>query len=352
MDCAYRSETEEGTTPEGESIYLCNLHKRNCKLEGKARRLLVCASCKDRLCLSDDNFADKWKDPLIITDRNKSHVDALRGMLAGGKAFLLAGGPSTNDQPIEELSGRGFFSLAVNNMAGHPRLKPQAFVCSDPPCKFSHSIWLDPGIMKFAPIPKMSGGRAVLHRKDKDGTFVKMKKRVSECPNVWGFSRESYLYPDHRFFTSPCACWGNHNAGVKKTGELKTVCTLLLGLRILYYLGARRIFLVGVDFTMSPENGYSFGQNRDSGAATSNNYLFSVVNDWLCRMAENCTFEKFGLEVYNCNEHSSLKAFEYVPFEEALINARGIVEKSPNLALWYEDSKQAKIEDEVDVTAF
>lgn len=351
MDCAYRSTEEEGTTPEGDSVYLCNLKKQNCKLKGTGRKLLVCSSCKDHLSLCEPAFADRWKDPLLVTDRFKASTDALRGMLAGSKAFLLGGGPSTDNQPLEMLSGRGFFSLAVNNMAANPRLKPQAFVCSDPPCKFSNSIWLDPGIMKFVPSPKLTGGRANLHRKDENGDFVKMKRKVTDCPNVWGFSRDSWLTPDDAFFTSHGACWGNHKSGVEKTGEAKTVCTLLLGLRLLYYLGARRIFLVGVDFNMSPEKGYSFSQGRTGDAAVSNNRQYAIVNSWMCRMVENETFKKFGLEIYNCNEFSSLRAFNYVPFEEALINAKGVVTEKPDLVGWYENSKQAKKEDEYDVHA-
>jgi len=336
---------QEGTTAEKEPIYLCNHHKANCKLIGKGRKIIVCKNCKDRLTIEDKDFSKKWADPLQVTTRDKIPTDHLRSLLVGGTAFLLAGGPSTNEQPLECLSERGHFSLAINNMGGHPRIKPQAFVCSDPPCKFSHSIWLDPGIMKFVPIPKLSGGRAKLHRITEDGEFVIMKKRVTDCPNVWGFSRDSWPTPDDAFFTANGACWGNHNAGVKKTGESKTVCTMLLGLRILYYLGARTIFLVGVDFKMSPEKGYSFNQARDEGASKSNNNQYSVVNDWLCRMVENDTFKKFGLSVYNCYENSSLRAFDHVPFEEALEFSQGLVEPFPNLENWYSDSKKATKED-------
>ena len=69
-----------------------------------------------------------------------------------------------------------------------------------------------------------------------------------DCPNTWGFSRRGWMSPDDTFFTESGAAWGNLNAGVERTGEDKTVCTMLLGLRILYHLGAREIYLIGVDF--------------------------------------------------------------------------------------------------------
>ena len=348
-DCIYRGK-EEGILPTGEPVFLCKLNRKNCCLTEVSPNLLCCETCKSRLTIDHPDFAKRWQDPLIVTDRVKTLVDCLRGLLANGKAFLLCGGPSAASEPLERLGGRGFFSLAVNNMAGHPRLKPQAFVCSDPPCKFSHSIWLDPGIMKFVPTPKLGGKRGRLHRKDGE-EFIRMQKSVCECPNVWGFQRDSYLTPDEGFFTSNGACWGNHNAGVEKTGEPKTVCTMLLGLRLLYYLGARRIFLVGVDFSMTPESGYSFAQGRDQGASNSNNEHYRIVNDWLCRMVSNGTFAKFGLQVFNCNQYSSLRAFPHVSFEDALTDARGYVEEMPDLSNWYDDSKSAIMEDKCDVSA-
>lgn len=301
----------------------CYLHKQSCE------------KCKDRLSIDDPEFSKKWVDPLLVTDRNQKPVECLRDMLAGTSVFLACGGPSANDVALEQLNGRGTWTLAINNMAAHHRFRPQAFLFSDPPSKFSSSIWLDPGIMKFAPIPKLRGRRGGIRRKV-DGKFEQLDVRTYQCPNVWGFQRDSWLWPDDRFFLTESACWGNHNAGVKKTGQPKTVCTMLLGLRLLRYLGARRVFLIGVDFRMSPDYGYAFGQERDSEAAHSNNAQFKVVNDWLVEMQRNGTFSRFGMEILNCNQFSSLRAFPYIPFDEAMIIGRGMVEEFPDTAGWYE----------------
>jgi len=255
--------------------------------------------------------------------------------LAGRAVFLLGGGPSANDLPLERLRRRGVWSLAVNNMAGHRIVRPQAFVCSDPPSKFSHSIWFDPGIMKFVPVPKLSGSRGKLREK-KNGQFFDSSKKVCDCPNVWGFERESWLSPDDSFFLSEKALWGNHDSGVRKTGQPKTVCTVLLALRILYYLGARRIFLVGVDFRMSFGKGYAFEQDRTKEAVESNNNQFSIVNKWLCEMEAKGVFKRFGLEIYNCYQFSGLRAFPFVPFSEALEVVTEGVEEFPDLSGWYE----------------
>ncbi len=313
-------------------VYLSNENGVECLRHGGEAP--HCGDCIDLLEIGYPQFADRWQDPLAILDRRGQRTEVLRDLLAGGTAFLLCGGPSANDLPLELLGCRGVWTMAVNNAAGHPRVRPQAFVCADPPSKFSHSIWLDPGVMKFVPTPKLRGKRANL-RKKVDGLFSPLDRRVVDCPNVWAYKRWSWLRPDDSFFLTDGACWGNHGAGAERTGQPKTVSTMLLAIRLLRHLGARRVFLVGVDFLMTPEAGYSFGQERDAGACASNNHLFGIVDRWLCEMQENGTFGRFGMELFNTYELSGLRAFPFVPFEQAVEEAIGIVESVPDLSSWY-----------------
>jgi hypothetical protein len=235
--------------------------------------------------------------------------------------------------------------MAVNNVAGHSRFRPNAFICADPPSKFHDGILRDSSIMKFVPTPKLHKRRGRVRTKingefkdwEKDGKY---KQSILDCPNVWGFERRSWLEPDTSFFTDPGAAWGNLNVGVERTGQPKTVCTLLLGLRLLYYLGARRIFLVGVDFHMDSTkdilDNYSFGEERDENACRSNNAQYQIVNKWLCDLQTNGVFKQFGLEIYNCNENSKLRAFSYVPFDTAIDNIREGIPKEPyDCRNWY-----------------
>ncbi len=318
----------------GAKTHTCQLHEQ-CKLTHGGNKYASCDKCNDSLSLADDKFPNEWIDPLYVIDRFKHKTDSLRNLLAGRPAFLFCGGPSALEFPLEHLDQKGTFTLAVNNAAGHSRFTPQAFVCSDPPMKFSHSIWLDPKIMKLVPTPKMSGRRDKLRMK-KDKVFSRLDKRVRDCPNVWGFKRESWLEPDDRFFLTSGACWGNQDSGTKRTGQPKTVCTMLLGLRLLRYLGASRIYLLGVDFRMGPGCWYSFSQGRTEGACESNNRHFSVVNGWLCQMQSRGVFERYGVEIFNCFSNSGLRAFPHVPFDIAIRDARGIVEDKPDLEFWYE----------------
>ena len=329
MNCVYRGEPVQ--KPPGHS---CQLFGRCVPNQGSPK-VVGCGRCKKRLELNNPDFAREWVDPLLMIDRRRETTTALRGMLAGGSAFLACGGPSANGLDLGLLNRRGCWTLTVNNMGGHYAFRPQAMLCSDPPSKFSHSIWLDPGVMKFAPTPKSRGHRSRLKRKMPDGTF-KREGTTVESPNVWFYQRRSWMYPDDRFFLHDGACWGNLNSGTERTGEEKTVCTMLLAIRMLSYLGAGTIYLVGVDFRMTPKRGYSFSQGRTRGACETNNRQFRVVDGWLCRMRDAGTFKRFGLEMYNCYRESGLRAFPYAPFDEAVERAVGFVEQRPWLCCWYE----------------
>lgn len=338
MTCVYLGDDTGRKTERDRPLHKCRLFG-SCVAAGSDPDAASCEGCSDRLRLGDPGFANKWLDPMPIIDRRRVKTDCLRNLLAGGSAFLVCGGPSAEEQ-LPKLSRRGVWTMAVNNAAGHGH-RPQAMICSDPPMKFTHSVWLDPGVAKFIPTPKMKGRRARVRHKI-DGVFGRNDRSLMQCPNVWGFQRHSWLTPDDQFFLSDGAMWGNHDKGTERTGQPKTVCTMLLGLRLLYYLGARTIYLVGVDFRMAPDHGYSFAQGRTAGATQSNNSQFAVVNQWLCEMQERGVFDRFGVALYNTCERSGLRAFPYVPIDRAVEEAVGIIEEEPDLEGWYEKASCPK----------
>lgn len=358
-----------------------NIHEccryEQCIPVGEREGIVDCGRCKSKVLVGTIPEPDDWYDPLRVTDRKRTPTDALRGMLwpAPGAAFLVCGGPSLNYLDTSQLGDRGIFSLGVNNVCGH--VPASAFVCSDPPSKFHWGIHCDPKIMSFFPSPKLTGRRAKIRRKlpeDKwaDCTVCGMTGRVEvtkrgvtkekkcgechglkirkfetldlrahQCPNTWGFTRRGWLKCDDTWFTEPGAAWGNLNDGIKRLGlpeSQKTVNTMFLGLRLLQYLGARQIFILGCDFWMDPEaaegKNYAFNELRWASAVESNNRQYEIANEWLCNLRS--VFEKWGFQTYNCNRESRLRAFDYVPFGDALAACRGLVpEESFDLKEWY-----------------
>jgi len=333
--CLYLGESSD-VTSDNQPRYVCKQYGF-CTLRGNSDGLPSCRRCRLRLRMDEAGFPEKWIDPLRVTDRFGHDTDVLRNFLQGGSAFLVCGGPSSRKLPIEKLGKRGVFSLGINNVAGWAPVS--AFVSSDPPMKFHWGIFCDPKIMKFIPTPKLGKKRGKLRSKQADGSFIWLTDLYPEvCPNVWGFARRSWLSPDKTWFTEKDAAWGNQNQGVKRLGQHKAANTTFLGLRLLQYLGAKKIFLVGVDFWMEPKAGlkdnYSFGEHRDEDAITSNNRHFLISNEWLIKLRP--IFERFGFETYNCNQHSRLQAFDYVPFDIALKECQGMVPDEPfSLENWY-----------------
>lgn len=267
---------------------------------------------------------------LNVTDRNGDRV-SLENHWNDTAAFLVCGGPSYRSNAYERLADRGVLSLGVNNVAGD--VPCSAFVCSDPPRKFHHGIWLDGKILKFIPETKRRGYRAKLRAKV-DGEFRTLTARTTDCPSVYYFQRDLAFEPS-TFFTSGGAFWGVNDSGVNATHRPKILFTFFLGLRLLHYLGVRRIYLLGVDFWMAPDSGYGFAQRRDAGAIASNNKTYRVATEMIRELKPH--MERAGLECFNCNQVSRLDVFGWVPFERALQDCRNGVPAEPfDLKDWYQ----------------
>jgi hypothetical protein len=274
------------------------------------------------------------EDPLFVTDRHKNPVGhILRDLWRPNPGFLVCGGPSLKQLDLGFLRERGIVSMGVNNVSGYAPVRAMTF--SDPPEKFHHGIFFDPAIMKLVPCPKL--GKRV-RAKRPDGTFGFTSLRVMDCPNVWGYHRNS-IWDVPRFLTSEEATWGNGKKGVDQNGREHILFTFFLGLRLLHYLGCPQVYLLGVDFSMSPDpgtgpSGYAFNEQRSEGAARGNNASYRKANE-MCHELRP-VFDAAGFGVYNCNPDSRLTAFDYVPLETAIANARALVppEPWPEDALW------------------
>lgn len=267
-------------------------------------------------------------DPLLWTDRWKNPIGhLLRDLWRPNPGFLVCGGPSLQQIDLSFLRERGIVSLGINNVSGYAPVRAMTF--SDPPEKFCHGVFFDPAVMKLVPVPKL--GKRV-RAKRPDGTFSFTSLRVQDCPNVWGYRRNSVWDPE-TFLTSENASWGNGKKGHEVNGRERILFTFFLGLRLLHYLGCRQVYMIGADFSMLPtedgrgQRGYAFTERRHEGAARGNNSSYRKANA-MCHELRPI-FDAAGFEVYNCNPDSHLTAFDYVPLETAIRNARGLVPPEP-----------------------
>ena len=107
--------------------------------------------------------------------------------------------------------------------------------------------------------------------------------------------------------------WGNH----AKYGGGRSV--MLAAMRILFLLGFRRVYLLGVDFEMTPEKKYHFTEDRHAGAIRGNMQTYQKLQDWFTELQPYFLKERFVVK--NCNPTSKLTAFPFMPYEDAVAEA-------------------------------
>ena len=141
-----------------------------------------------------------------------------------------------------------------------------------------------------------------------------MELRVGDCPNVIGFRRNEKFHSP-RFLFEDTINWGNH----KQWGGGRSV--LLAAMRILFLIGFRKVYLLGVDFEMSEEKKYHFDEGRTKGAIHCNTSTYSKMMGWFAELQQTFLAENFIVK--NCNPLSKLTAFPFISVDEAIYEAAG-----------------------------
>lgn len=239
--------------------------------------------------------------PPMIFSRD-AHPIWLGDVYRGSSCFLIAGGPSfAKVENKDLLSQPGFITMGMNNSVKSYR--PNLWCCVDDPTHFMKSIWLDPKITKFVPFAHAS--KSIFDNEE----WKEMDIVVGDCPNVMYYRRNENF--DHEnFLFEDTMNWGNHS----KWGGGRSV--FLPSIRLLFFLGIRRVFLLGVDFKMSEKYTYHFDQNRSKGSVKGNNSTYEKLKDRFRLLKP--VFEDNGFYIYNCNPDSALEVFPKISFEEAI----------------------------------
>lgn len=238
----------------------------------------------------------------------------LTDMARGGAAFLIANGPSFAAVPRESL--RRVWTMTLNNGVNSFRSNANCMV--DDPTHFSLSTWLDPLILKLVPVAHFEKPLWDNRLVQEQGAWVQKWERselkVGDCPNVAGYRRNEKFHAP-RWLHEETVNWGNH----AKYGGGRSV--LLAAIRILYLLGFRRVYLLGVDFEMNPEKKYHFAEERTAASIRGNNATFHKLQGWFTELQPFFLKERFVVK--NCNAESRLTAFPFMPFDEAVQEATG-----------------------------
>jgi len=253
----------------------------------------------------------------------------LENLYLGGHLFLILSGPSLNDLDLPLLHRRGCTTMAVNNAAAW--FRPTLWTHGDGANKFHDSIWLDPGLLKFTPFPRLG---SPARTRAEHGRLVNAGFAPQDCPGVFGLRRNSDFNPE-RWLWEETVNWGNGKKEAEKNGYPRVLSTMIQAIRLAFYLGFRSVYLLGCDFTMSEQYAYAFPEKRSEGAVAGNNSNYLAISRLLAMLRPG--FDSVGFEVLNCNPDSNLRVFDHLPYEAAVARATDAIDQEPDTRGWYED---------------
>lgn len=251
----------------------------------------------------------------------------------GGHVFVLLAGPSVEALDLSLLAQRGVATFGVNNSSCTIRTNFWTFC--DSPDKFHHSIWRDPGVIKFVPKPKMRKRTKV---KQPDGSF-EWSNRARSFPGVLQYRRNAYFNPETWLYEDSIN-WGNSQKSQLSNRQPHDLNVMFSVLRLCFYLGFRNVYLLGCDWHMTPDKPYSGPQAKHVGGCMSNNVKYAKVGHMLDLLKPR--FDEAGYRVFNCNPNSQLTTFPFLAYDDAVGLATDGVPQNPDAAGWYEDHGSKK----------
>jgi hypothetical protein len=233
----------------------------------------------------------------------------LVGLHRNASAFLIAGGPSFAD--VDKTKLRGTWTMTLNNAVVSYRSTANCVV--DFPSRFSYSMWLDPTIQKFVPMARFEwplwDNRLLRINGEKRQQWKRANLKAGDCPNVVGYVR-NVKFDAVRFLYEDTVNIGSD----PRYGGSRSV--MLAALRILFLLGFRQVYLLGVDFEMSSKRKYHFPQDRTPGKILQNMKAYEKLRQRFAELQPYFLAEDFI--VRNCNPVSKLEVFPYMPLDEAV----------------------------------
>lgn len=220
-----------------------------------------------------------------------------QNLFNGSSCFFIGGGPSLNNHDLNPLSQRGILTFAVNNIAAR-NVKPNIWCSCDDPISFHKSIWRDPSILKL------------INSENYDKEYP--GGRVKDCPNVVTFPLNKDFDPKS-FFTEDTVNYGNHAGKRDILGQTGHRSVFYCSIRLMHYLGIKRIFLLGCDFCMEEQQPYAFEQGKWRGGVASNNIGYEKM------AARFNALKPFmgNFKIYNCG-NSSYNPFPRYDYNTAL----------------------------------
>ena len=223
-----------------------------------------------------------------------SHADPKKNQAA----FLVGRGWSATDTKRKLLCQLRIPVMAINDYPDNPYMKPRYWCSGDPPKYFSERVWTDPEVMKFVGLHNRDGERP------RDGAYAP-KRLAKEAPNTFFFHQATDEMDVEHWLFHPFIAWGSTigcKDGPKQLYEHGAArSSMLIGLKLLFFLGYRRVYLLGCDC-----------DPHQHPASEYWNTIFHLTG----QIAPH--FKRWGYQVFQTNPNSHLRCFEFADFDKAI----------------------------------
>ena len=218
---------------------------------------------------------------------------SLRNSLNNLDVYFCGCGPSLKNVKNSDIRGAGTFVAGVNN--SYPHITPDIWFGMDDPSCYSRQVFWEP----FVKV--LRGGYQNRKCEGRD---------ISKNYNLY--------YADALKLKDQEDMFRYLNDETKFIWKKNVMAT---SLHVLFWMGAKRIYLLGCDFSTG-ESDYHHGKDKLSeGNRKWNQSLYNQVVDWfkvLTPMAK-----KYGIEMISSTSGSRINEFmEYVSVEEAVKKSR------------------------------
>lgn len=202
--------------------------------------------------------------------------------------FFCGGGPSLKSVDPHKIKQSGVFVAGVNNV--YPYIKPDIWFAMDDPECYSKQVFWEPFIKV------MRGG---------------YQNRLCEGREI--SKNYNLFYADAKKFSNQEDLFSVKNKDINFIWKKNTMA---LALHVLYWMGAKKIYLVGCD--LSNKNGdYHHGQVLSKKNKKWNTNCYNGIVKWLKWFNE--TAKKYDVELISCTKDSPINDFlRYVELDDAL----------------------------------
>ncbi len=227
-------------------------------------------------------------------------------------AFLICSGPSIKDVDLSCLNSRGMLTCTVNNSG--TMYRSNIWIAYDYPGNFSDAIWRDPGTLKFIPTQRL---QQTIRVRDKDGKLIDSDLVAGRMPATIGYRTNRSFRPEHWLTEDSINCGDDKPLKNDDNEQYGTRSVMLAAIRLLHFLGVRRLFLLGCDFRMSyGVDNYGFPQSRSRKSVRQNNQIYRTLSEKFKFLLPY--FQKAKFEIFNCTPNSGLTVFPFLDLPTAL----------------------------------